>query len=169
MSMLKYHLTRAQDRMKCYADKKRTERSFVVGNWVYVKLQPYRQLTLRGNTFNKLSQKYYGPFEVVKQVGQVAYQLQLPHNSRIHPVFHVSQLKLHNGSPPVEMSKIPTVNQDDLLIVEPAKILDRRLTKKGNGATVSLLVPWQNCSADDATWEVIEDFQQRFPDFNLDS
>ncbi|XP_071739965.1 uncharacterized protein [Rutidosis leptorrhynchoides] len=136
MNMLKYHLTRAHDRMKCYADKKRTERSFVV---------------------------------VVKQVGQVAYQLQLPHTSRIHPVFHVSQLKLHNGSPPVEMSKIPTVNQDDLLIVEPAKILDRRLTKKGDGATISLLVQWQNGSADDATWEVIEDFQQRFPDFNLDS
>ncbi|XP_071718968.1 uncharacterized protein [Rutidosis leptorrhynchoides] len=166
-AMLQYHLRRAQDRMKLYADKRMSDRVFIVGNWVYVKLRPYRQITLRGNSFNKLSQKYYGPFMVTRKVGEVAYELKLPSSTRIHPVFHVSQLKLHKGEPPAEMSVIPLVNQDGLLVAEPLKILNRRLMKKGNVASVVVLVQWQVGSEEDATWEAIDDLQLRFPNFPL--
>lgn len=50
----------------------------------------------------KLSAMYYGPYLVLKQVGTVAFQLQLPAQARIHPVFHVSQVKQVVGSHPVE-------------------------------------------------------------------
>lgn len=43
LEMLKYHLSRAQHRMKSQADKGRTERSLEVGDWATIKLQPYRQ------------------------------------------------------------------------------------------------------------------------------
>jgi hypothetical protein len=86
-------LLKAQARMKKCADLKRSERRFGVGDWVYLKLQPYRQVTIQGKgQHHKLKPKYYGPFEVLAKVGTVAYELNLPSGSFIHPVFHVSQL-----------------------------------------------------------------------------
>ncbi|GKG32986.1 hypothetical protein Tco_0430496, partial [Tanacetum coccineum] len=56
---LKFHLKRTQDRMKAQADKHRSERQFMVGDWVYLKLQPHRQVSTRTGKFSKLSPKYY--------------------------------------------------------------------------------------------------------------
>ena len=59
----------------------------------------------------KLAAKYYGPFPVVAAVGSVAFKLQLPDTARIHPVFHVSQLKLVVGSHEVQ-PELPKELQD---------------------------------------------------------
>jgi hypothetical protein len=48
--------------------------------------------------FQKLAFKFFGPFEIIRQVNLVAYELALPSSSGIHPVFHVSQLKSMVGS-----------------------------------------------------------------------
>jgi len=76
--------------MKFQADKKRSFRSFNVGDSVYVKLQPYVQTSLANRSSNKLSFRFFGPFTVMAKIGDVAYQLQLPEDCLIHPVFHVS-------------------------------------------------------------------------------
>ncbi|GKE37349.1 ty3-gypsy retrotransposon protein, partial [Tanacetum coccineum] len=76
IEMLKFHLKRSQDRMKVYADRKRSEREFEVGMWVYLKLQPHRQVTIRKEQQHKLSPKYYGPFMILAKVGEVAYKLE---------------------------------------------------------------------------------------------
>ena len=85
--------------MKNQADKKRTDVSFAMGDLVLVKLQPYRQhsVTLRRN--QKLGMRYFGPFPVVAKIGSVAYMLQLPNVAKIHPVFHITQLKSFKGIP----------------------------------------------------------------------
>lgn len=93
LSLLQHHLERVRARMKHQADKKRSERSFQVGDSVFMKLQPYVQSSVAPRAHHKLIFKYYGPFPVLERVGTTAYRLQLPVNSRIHPVLHVSQLK----------------------------------------------------------------------------
>lgn len=109
--LLKFHLMRAQHRMKQIADQHRTERTFAIGDFVYVKLQPYRQhsVVLRGN--QKLAPKYYGPYKIVDKCGEVAYKLALPAGSQVHPVFYVSQLKVLVGHVSTT-TQLPTVLQD---------------------------------------------------------
>ncbi|GJT70041.1 hypothetical protein Tco_1029327 [Tanacetum coccineum] len=67
IQLLKFHLQRAQDRMKTMADKKRTERVFGITDLILLKLQPYRQSTLRQHKHHKLAPKYYGPFKIVSR------------------------------------------------------------------------------------------------------
>ena len=100
LMFLKFHLMRAQHRMKQFADQHRTERHFAIGDYVFVKLQPYKQhsVVLRSNP--KIAPKYYGPYKIIDKCGEVAYKLQLPSTSQIHPVFHVSQLKILIGNVP---------------------------------------------------------------------
>lgn len=62
LKILKFQLQRAQNRMESQATKRRTNRSFSVGDWVYIKLQPYKQLSLKSYAFQKLPAKFFGPF-----------------------------------------------------------------------------------------------------------
>jgi hypothetical protein len=80
LQQLKVNLIKAQARMKKYADMKRSERRFSVGDWVYLKLQPYRQISVKGRKGNKkLQLRFYGPFEIIAKMGTIAYQLNLPY------------------------------------------------------------------------------------------
>lgn len=91
------HISQAQARMKKLYDCKHSEREFRVGDFVYLKLQPYHQTSLALRKNYKLSARYYGPFEVIGRIGKVMYRLKLPTTAKLHPVFHVSQLKKRSG------------------------------------------------------------------------
>ena len=129
IKLLKFYLQRAINTMKQQADKKRTDRNFIVGDLAYVKLQPYRQSTVVNRRCLKLSAKYFGPYRILEKIGAVAYKLDLPLSSRIHSVFHVSQLKLHKG-PVHAHSELPLLDADGVIAKEPLSILDRRMVKR---------------------------------------
>ena len=84
--------------MKKHVYKHRSERTFNVGDWVFLKLQPYVQSSVATRSNNKLSFKFFGPFRILKHIGAVAYLLDLPATAGVHPVFHLSLLKSSPGS-----------------------------------------------------------------------
>lgn len=90
VQLLKLHLNRAQRQMKSYADKNDSFREFRIVDLVYLKLQPYVQSLVSRRANHKLSFIYFGPFQILDKVSKVVYCLQLPPDSSIHPVFHVS-------------------------------------------------------------------------------
>ncbi|GMI64808.1 hypothetical protein HRI_000150100 [Hibiscus trionum] len=127
--ILKDNLLKAQERMKYYADKKRTDMEFQVGDWVYLKLQPYQQTSLALRRNLKLTARFYGPYRVIARIGLVAYKLFLPDSSKIHPVFHVSLLKKKIGQGTVTSLEPPEVTSDDQLKIFPARNLDKKMVK----------------------------------------
>jgi hypothetical protein len=72
VELVRLHLLRQQQRMKAQADKNRTERQFLVGDKVYLKLQPYVQKSVAAQGNRKLAFRFYGPFVVLEKVGSVA-------------------------------------------------------------------------------------------------
>lgn len=77
----------------------------------------------------KLAPKFFGPFPIIARVGAVAYELQLPPASRIHPVFHISQLKQHIGHHPFQPI-LPEIDDQGLMAAEPVAVLDRELDRE---------------------------------------
>ncbi|XP_019173537.1 PREDICTED: uncharacterized protein LOC109169119 [Ipomoea nil] len=165
LSILKDNLGQAQQRMKHYADKNRSERSFVIGDWVYLKLQPYRQISVAIRKCVKLSSKFFRPYEVLEKIGQVAYRLRLPAGALIHPVFHVSQLKRRVSHGRSVQLEPPLVGPDGQPLTEHVAILGRRILKRNNAALVEVLVQWANLSPEEATWEEYHHLMSQFPSF----
>lgn len=150
---LRDHLQAAQHRMKQFADKHRVDCQFKVVDVVYLKLQPYRQITMAVRRNLKLSSRYYGPFEILERVGPIAYKLRLPEGSHVHPVFYVSLVK---RSPKVERLVIPTAPltwDEGRLLAKPEKIIDRRIVCQGNQVATQVLVKWSNLPEEYSTWE----------------
>ena len=89
----------AQCRQKSYADKRRRELEFQVDDWIFLKVSTMKGVMIFGNK-GKLSPIYVGPYKILKRVGKVAYELELPAElAGVHPVFHISQLKKCVGDP----------------------------------------------------------------------
>ena len=89
---IRENLRVAQSRQKSYADTRRRELVFEIGDYVYLKVSPMRSVR-RFNMKGKLAPRYIGPFKILERRGEVAYQMELPESlSGVHDVFHVSQL-----------------------------------------------------------------------------
>lgn len=158
--LMKQHLNRANQHMKIQADKRRSERVFQEGDWVYLKLQPYVQSSVAVRANHKLAFRYFGPYQVEKKVGLVAYKLQLPPSATIHPVIHVSQLR--KALPPSSITQPELPGRSEELRF-PLKILQQRLRDKGVTATTQVQVQWSGTTTPASTWEDLADLQDRFP------
>ncbi|KAK9670007.1 hypothetical protein RND81_13G170200 [Saponaria officinalis] len=167
ISDLKQNLMRAQTRMKQIADGHRSEREFAVRDWVWLKLQPYRQSSVQQKTNQKLSHKYFGPFQVKARIGAVAYKLALPNDAQIHDTFHVSQLKKFVGTLPVAIH-IPVWLQgrSSEEQLKPRAILGRRTVRHQNAAQIQYLVQWEGFDEYEATWEPALVFEDKYPGFS---
>ena len=163
ISLLKTNLAAAQERMKLQTDKHRQERVFQVGDWVYLRLQPFKQRSMH-QKMGKLAPKFYGPYQILQRIGAVAYKLDLPTDARIHPVFHVSCLKMKLGQSILPLPQLPPMDAGGQLIPEPAQVLHSRNinTRRHKGGT-EVLVQWTGTSKADATWESLHQLQKQFP------
>jgi hypothetical protein len=113
LKLLKDNLVMAQNMMKQQADQHRKEREFEVGDWVFLRLQPYKQMSLKQQKKdNKLTPKYYGPYKVLQRIGSIAYKLELPPSSRVHLVFHVSCLKKVIDNKIPFQTILPEINEE---------------------------------------------------------
>ena len=93
VKIIRENLRIAQSRQKTYIDRRRRELHLKVGDYVYLKVSPFKG-TRRFQVRGKLAPRYVGPFRITKKVGTMAYQLELPQSlSAVHNVFHISQLK----------------------------------------------------------------------------
>jgi hypothetical protein len=163
LQVLKTRLEHAQNRMKVFADRNRTDQQFNVGDYVLLRLRPYTQSSVVNRPFPKLSYKFFGPYKILERIGPVAYHLQLPADSAIHPVFHISQLKaFHQDYTPV-YSTLPAVTDLEATTAVPERILERRLVKKGNNVVPQVLLTWTRLPTSSATWEDYNVICKRFP------
>lgn len=112
---------------------------------------PYWQMTVAKRRSLKLSPRYYNPFQISQRVEKVAYRLDLPIESKIYPVFHVSCLKKKVGEQVRVNLSLHWVMEDGTMALDLEKILDRRLKRKGAQAGVDLLVQWRGAMEEDAT------------------
>ena len=105
--------------MKQQADQHRSERSFDVGDWEFLKLKPYKKMSLKqAKKDNKLSPKYYGPYKLLRMIGTMACKLELPASSRVHPVFHFSCLKKVIGENIPVQTILPELDNEGKIILE---------------------------------------------------
>lgn len=107
----------------------------------------------------KLAAKFYGPFQVLKRIGEAAYRLELP-TGRVHPVLHVSLLKQQVSSKTTTSTAIPEYESEHQAL-QPQSALDYR----GKANNMEVLIHWQGFSPADATWESISISHERFPEF----
>jgi transposase InsO family protein len=154
--LIQQHLKRAQHRMKQQADKNRVERQFSVGDLVFLKLQPYVQTSVARRSCQKLAFRYFGPYRVLAKIGSVAYKLELPATSAIHPIFHVSQLKRVVG-PTVAVAQLPDQLEGCQI---PVHVLKQRV---GTDGQVQVFVQWSDLPVSLATWEDFATLRQQFP------
>jgi hypothetical protein len=103
----------AQSHQKSYADVRRRDLEFAVGDQVLLKVSPTKGVVHFGAT-GKLSSRYIGPFMIIARVGSLPYRLQLPESMKgVHNVFHVSMLRKYLLDPEhkIDLESI-TVQQD---------------------------------------------------------
>ena len=97
VKMIKERWKVATDRHKSYADMKRKDIRYEIGEKVFLKVSPPKKV-MRFGKKGKLSLRFIGPYEVIEKVGLVAYRLALPpYLEKIHNVFHVSMLRRYRS------------------------------------------------------------------------
>jgi len=154
VKLIQERLRAAQGRQKHYADRRRRELSFDQGDYVYLKVTPFKG-TKRFQEKGKLAPHFVGPFKILERIGQVAYWLDLPSSlSSIHNVFHVSQLRKCIRVP-TEVTNLEEIDlQPNLSYQEhPIRILDQAERKTRNKTTKFVKVQWSRHSEREATWE----------------
>ncbi|XP_070014710.1 uncharacterized protein [Nicotiana sylvestris] len=126
VKFIQERLRTAQSRQKSYADQKARDVSSMVGEKVLLKVSPMKGI-MRFGKKGKLSPRFIDPFEVLKRVGEVAYELALPPSlSGVHPVFHVSMLRKYHADFS-HMLDVSTIQLDESLgYEEPVAIIDRQ-------------------------------------------
>jgi hypothetical protein len=167
--LIRDRLKIAQSRQKSYADSKRREVTYEIGDRAYLRVSPLRGVK-RFGVQGKLGPRFVGPFKILSRKGEVAYELELPESlSAVHNVFHVSQLKkchpnmaetpLRDTVPleEVQLESDLTYEEKPIKILETAERATRTKTIK------FCKVQWNHHTEEEATWEQEDDLREDHP------
>jgi hypothetical protein len=167
--MIRDYLKAAQSRQKSYADKRRRELTFQIGDFVYLRVSPLKGMQ-RFQVKGKLAPRYIEPFQILSRRGEVSYQLEMPPElSEVHDVFHVSLLQkcLEVPEKPEIFKNIDhrsvDINKDLTYREEPTCILEDAYRTTRTRSIKFLKVQWSNHTEDEATWEREDYIQKEFP------
>ncbi|KAL0554084.1 hypothetical protein IC582_007995 [Cucumis melo] len=155
----------AQSRQKSYADVRRKDLEFEVGDMVFLKVAPMKGV-LRFAKKGKLSPRFVGPFEILERIGPVAYRLALPPSfAAVHDVFHISMLRKYVADPTHVVDFEPLQISENLSYEEqPVEVLAREVKKLRSREIPLVKILWQNHGVEEATWEKEEDMRAQYPE-----
>ncbi|KAA3457139.1 Retrotransposable element Tf2 [Gossypium australe] len=157
-------LKAASDKQKSYADLKRKEIEFQVGDKVFLKVSPWKKV-FRFGWKGKLSPRFIGPYEIIERIGSIAYHLALPSElEKIHDVFHMSMLRRYRSDPlhVIELTEVE-IEPDMTYGEKPVKILAREVKQLRNKSIALVKVLWQRHGVEEATWEPKEAMRNQYP------
>ncbi|GJU78437.1 putative reverse transcriptase domain-containing protein [Tanacetum coccineum] len=164
ISQIKDLFKAARYRQKSYADKRRKPLEFSVGDYVLLKVSPWKGVVRFGKK-EKLAPRFVGPFEIVEKVGPVAYRLDLPEElNGVHDTFHVSNLKKCLVDPTLQVPLDEIQVDAKLNFVEEAVEFFEREFKKLKRSRISIVKVWWNSKrGPEFTWEREDHMKLKYP------
>ncbi|GJW11840.1 putative reverse transcriptase domain-containing protein, partial [Tanacetum coccineum] len=126
----------ARDHEKSYADKRRKPLEFSVGDYVLLKVSPWKGVVRFGKK-GKLAPRFVGPFEIIEKVGPVAYRLDLSEELNV-------DAKLN-------------------FVEEPMEILEREFKKLKRSRIAIVKVRWNSKRGPEFTWEREDQMKLKYP------
>ena len=156
-------LQASQSRQKAYANRRRRPLKFEAGKHVFLRVTRTTGVG-RAICSRKLSPKFLGPYQILRRIWPVAYEIALPPQlANLHPVFHVSQLRKYvfDSSHVLEAEDVQ-VREDLRVVVQPVAIEDHQVKERKGRATRLVKVIWDRRTGD-STWELEEKMRSSYP------
>lgn len=146
------NLRKAKQQQRLYADMHRRDWQFKVGDWAWLSTQNLSRQNAPG--VRKLDPLWVGPFEITEVISPVTYRVAIPHDWKIHDVFHISLLKPHLSSTlfpdrETSLARKRWGPQED----EQWFVIEKFLDKRGTGRAECFKVRWKGFPPEDDTWE----------------
>ncbi|GJT56473.1 putative reverse transcriptase domain-containing protein [Tanacetum coccineum] len=164
ISQIKDRLKVVRDHQKSYADKRRKPLEFSVGDYVLLKVSPWKCVVRFGKK-GKLAPRFVGPFEIIEKVSPVAYMLDFPEElDGVHDTFHVSNLKKCLADPILQVP-LDEIQVDAKLnfVEEPVEILEREFKKLKRSRIAIVKVWWNSKRGPEFTWERKDQMKLKYP------
>ena len=146
----------AQIAQQKFYNKDRDPVEFEEGDLVVLNPHTLHLLKDEKGRGQKLLMRYKGPFEILRKLSPVTYQLRMPASYGIHPIINIAHLEKYSQSPP-ELGARPTKHlsrQDfsDLPEEEIERIIAERWSKRGKRRVQQFKVRWKNFGPDHDEW-----------------
>jgi len=160
--MIQERLKTSLSRQKSYADQRRRPLEFSAGEHVFLRVTPFTGVR-RALKSKKLTPKFIGPYQILRRIGPIAYEIALPPPlANIHNIFHVSQLRKYVPDPShiLESDSIQ-VKENLSFEVKPIRILDSQVKQLRGRSIPMVKVLWDLISGD-STWEIEEEIRASY-------
>ncbi|KAJ9544304.1 hypothetical protein OSB04_024011 [Centaurea solstitialis] len=166
INQVRERLKTARDRQKSYADKRRKDIEFQVGDQVMLKVSPWKGV-IRFGKKGKLSPRYIGPFRITERIGAVAYKLELPDKlGGVHNTFHVSNLRKCLADPETAIPLLDIeVDQKLSFVEEPVAVTECKIRRLRNKEIKLVKVQWKFHKGQECTWEVESEMRANWSHF----